>query len=145
MRIRRLRRDERGAAVVEFALVLPILMLVLFAIVDFARAYYTINTLAAAVREGARFASARDLDLSCIPNACSGDVDAIRARSDTLIKRALVALPADDRYFITFDGQSVTVMIHAYPYRALTPIAAALGAGTWYMDRTAVFRWERAP
>lgn len=48
------RRDERGAAVVEFALILPVLILFVFGIVEFGRAYSARIELTAAVREGAR-------------------------------------------------------------------------------------------
>lgn len=48
------RRDERGAAVVEFALILPILVLFVFGIVEFGRAYSARIELTGAVREGAR-------------------------------------------------------------------------------------------
>jgi Flp pilus assembly pilin Flp len=141
MRMLRLRRDERGAAVLEFALVFPILMLVLFAIIDFARAWYTVSTLAAAARVGARAGSAMDLSLSCSPLACPADAAAIRAASDTLISRAMLAVPGDSGYDIRFNGQRVTVSIVKYEYKPVTPIAL----GAWYIDRTAVFRWERAP
>jgi Flp pilus assembly protein TadG len=54
-------RDERGAAVVEFALILPILVLFVFGIIEFGRAYSARIQLTAAVREGAR-AGALGLD-----------------------------------------------------------------------------------
>jgi Flp pilus assembly protein TadG len=47
---------ERGAAAVEFALVLPLLLLVIGGVVDFGRALYTEIILTNAVREGARAA-----------------------------------------------------------------------------------------
>ena len=47
-------RSERGAAAVEFALVLPILVLLVFGIVEFSRAYNAQITLTSASREGAR-------------------------------------------------------------------------------------------
>lgn len=46
--------DERGAALVEFALVLPVLMLFVFGIVSFGQAYSARIELTSAVREGAR-------------------------------------------------------------------------------------------
>ena len=48
------RREERGSVVVEFALVLPILMLLLFGIIEFGRGYNAKIQLTSAVREGAR-------------------------------------------------------------------------------------------
>lgn len=48
-------RGERGQDLVEFALVLPLLVLLFFGIIEFGRAVFTYNTLANAAREGARF------------------------------------------------------------------------------------------
>ena len=47
-------RNERGAAAVEFALVLPLLVLLVAGIADFGRAYYLQTTLSGAAREGVR-------------------------------------------------------------------------------------------
>ncbi len=51
---RRAKRGEAGAAAVEFALVLPVLLLVIFGIIDFGRMLHAKITLAQAAREGAR-------------------------------------------------------------------------------------------
>jgi Flp pilus assembly protein TadG len=48
---------DRGAAAVEFALLLPVLMLVLCGIVDFGRAYNAQVALTQSAREGARLAA----------------------------------------------------------------------------------------
>jgi len=53
----RLRRDEGGTTLVEFALVAPVLLLVLVVALDFARALNAYVTIANASREGARYAS----------------------------------------------------------------------------------------
>jgi hypothetical protein len=50
------RDGQRSQAIVEFALIAPILILLLFAIVDFGRVIYTYATLNQAVNEGARTA-----------------------------------------------------------------------------------------
>ncbi|MGH2491356.1 MAG: TadE/TadG family type IV pilus assembly protein [Candidatus Limnocylindria bacterium] len=49
--------DERGTTVVEFALVAPVVILILVSCVDFARALNAYVTLANASREGARYAT----------------------------------------------------------------------------------------
>ena len=51
-------RRESGGAAVEFALVLPVLIMILFGIFDFGRAFLTMHGLSAAAREGARLAIA---------------------------------------------------------------------------------------
>ena len=56
MVIRRARRGgERGQSAVELALLLPILMLLLFGVVQMARVYYIYHTLHKALRSGAGF------------------------------------------------------------------------------------------
>lgn len=52
-----IRRHDRGAAAVEFALVLPVLLLILFGIIDFGRALNAQITLTNAARAGAQMAA----------------------------------------------------------------------------------------
>jgi hypothetical protein len=47
---------RRGQSLVEFALVLPLFLVMLMAVVDVGRAIWAQNSLASAAREGARFA-----------------------------------------------------------------------------------------
>ena len=49
-----LRSDQRGAAAVELALVLPVLVLILFGIIEFGRGYNEKISITHAAREGAR-------------------------------------------------------------------------------------------
>jgi Flp pilus assembly protein TadG len=48
---------EHGQSVVEFALVVPILLLIFFAIIEFGRLWMTVNVMTSAAREGARVAA----------------------------------------------------------------------------------------
>jgi Flp pilus assembly protein TadG len=52
-------RRQQGSALVEFALVLPLLLILSIVITEMGRAYYQYNTLAKSVREAARFLSVR--------------------------------------------------------------------------------------
>ena len=51
-----LMKSERGQSLVEFALTLPMLLVVMFMVTEFGRALYQYNVLAQATREGARVA-----------------------------------------------------------------------------------------
>jgi Flp pilus assembly protein TadG len=53
---RRLTRNERGAALLETAITIPIILLISVAIFEFGRAYQTWQVLTNAAREGARVA-----------------------------------------------------------------------------------------
>lgn len=55
--VRRTRGSEQGQAAVEFALVLPILMLFLFGTIEFGNAFWTYQQVSAAASEGARKAA----------------------------------------------------------------------------------------
>ncbi len=69
MLFRRRTRTGRGQALVEFALVLPIFILVLVAVFDLGRAVFAYNTLTNAAREGARMAIVNQYKPSIIARA----------------------------------------------------------------------------
>ena len=126
-------RDEQGAAVVEFALVVPLLLLLLWGIVDIGRAFYTLNNLASAVREGARTAAVMATDPTTAANK-------------TLIKSTVTTAftplgPAlmPESVFVTVANRQVTVQA-SYPFAPL-----ALVGWTFPVRRNAIFRWEQAP
>lgn len=50
----RRKRDVLGQSLVEFALILPVLLLIIMGVFDFGRAVYAFNTVSNAAREGAR-------------------------------------------------------------------------------------------
>ena len=50
------RRDERGAALLEFAIGATVFLTAMFAVVEFGRALWTHNALSDAARRGARYA-----------------------------------------------------------------------------------------
>jgi Flp pilus assembly protein TadG len=50
-------RAEQGAIAVEFAIILPVLLLLVFGIVDFGHAWYMRHVLQNSCREGARYAT----------------------------------------------------------------------------------------
>ena len=60
--------SERGASLVEFSLVLPILLVIVFGILEMGMAFGTKITVGSAAQEGARVASFKgnDLDADCV-------------------------------------------------------------------------------
>jgi hypothetical protein len=73
-RLRAFRRDERGTALVEFALIAPLLFLLLFGIIDFGRALNYYNQVTQLAGQGARAAAVNRLpDGSQIPPSPAGD------------------------------------------------------------------------
>lgn len=62
--------QERGAAAVEFAIIFPILLLVMFGIVEFGTLMYDQIMVTNSAREGARWGSAQSVSLAH-PVSCS--------------------------------------------------------------------------
>src|SRR5689334_7338010 len=60
-------REDSGQALVEFALVIPLLLLVLFAIIHFGKAFNYWNDATHLTAEGARYA-----EVNRLPNPTSG-------------------------------------------------------------------------
>ena len=57
----RTRRDDRGQSLVEFALVFPIIVLLVMAFMEVGRAVYAFNTIGNAARQAARVAAVNQL------------------------------------------------------------------------------------
>jgi len=58
------RRGERGSAVMEFVLVVPLLVFLLFAVVQVGLYFYARNMAAAAAADGARYAASSGVEPS---------------------------------------------------------------------------------
>jgi Flp pilus assembly protein TadG len=144
--IRRMRgiRSERGAALVEFALVVPILVLMMCATIDFGLVVYTLNNLTAAVREGGRFGAVLDGTVWATPAAAQ---DSVQTRVQKYIAGMNNGLtPAQVKALISVSKdpttQIITVQVTGYPYKPVTPLSPLLGIPTIYLNRKAIFRWE---
>ena len=99
------RRDERGAAVVDFVLVLVVLVPLVLGILQVALVLHVRNTLASAASEGARYAATLD----------RGPADGV-ARTRSQIDGAVSGRFADDVSArpATVDGApGVEVVVHA--------------------------------
>jgi hypothetical protein len=102
-------RAEKGQALVEFAVVLPVLCLVLFGIIQFGLLFYNYIDLTSATREGARKAAVSRL----APNGVQLTKDAISASTSVVNDAAttITVTPAQP----WSSGQDVDVKV-SYPY-----------------------------
>jgi Flp pilus assembly protein TadG len=100
--------NERGAAAVEFALVLPLLILLIFGIVEFSIAYNNKQGLHAAAREGARLASLPTSSETAIQDRVNSSLQGTVSGTPTITISPDVTYPCADR-----DGQTVVVTVSA--------------------------------
>ena len=80
--LRRTSRDERGVAMTEFAIIMPMLLALVFGIVEFGHFIAYSNAVETAAREGARYGSAVGIGANGEPQHidCLGIRDAARAK-----------------------------------------------------------------
>jgi Flp pilus assembly protein TadG len=137
--IRRFRfaRSSRAAAIIEFALVVPILFLMVWGILSFSRAYQRMNALSASLREGARVASTLDslVTLSSRRTTVRGRVLTFSSAYGHPVDTSLVTVDASS-------GFEVHVGVTNYPLFAGLNFVGGLSAIT--ISRVAIFRCERA-
>jgi Flp pilus assembly protein TadG len=115
---RRLLRSERGTAVVEFALIAPLLFLIVFGIIEFGRILNAYNQLTQLAGQGARAAAvSRNPDGTAIA-AASGTVDNADCGSHTYSIQCQLA-----KYYAKNDSLSnVKVCIHSLPASPGAPV-----------------------
>jgi Flp pilus assembly protein TadG len=100
-------KNERGQTMVEFAVVLPVLALLLFAVIQFGIAFNSYITLTDAVRAGARKAAV-SADLSDPVGAATNEVRSSAGNLDQTQLNVSVSSTWDP-------GSDVTVQA-SYPY-----------------------------
>lgn len=109
--------SERGASMVEFALVIPVLFALLFAIIQFGIAFNRVQALHAAAREGARSASISTTDLNDIDARVTAALGGVSFdTAPTVSVTPSVTEPCDGR-----QGESVRVELSA-PYTIDIPL-----------------------
>lgn len=124
---------------VEFAITVPLLLLVIWVTVDFARLYYTSNSLSSAVREGARFAAVQQdpSNVTSVANMKARVKSTFNAFGGPAVTDAMITLVDSS----TTAG-NVTVKVVNYIWTKSTPVTLFTN-GQVTMTRTAKFRYER--
>ena len=119
-RLRNFGRGNAGLTAVEFALAAPILFLLMFAVVEFGRAWWTKSSLQLAIERAARYA------VVCATGACPSDA-AIQAYAATQVTAETVASGA----FAVTHPAGASCVSYSYQYTPwfvgeYGPLAAAM-------------------
>ena len=115
---RRIAGSDRGAAAVEFAIVLPLLLLIVFGVIDFGRMLYSQVTLTQAAREGSRLEALNQ--------------DDVVART----QNAATGLSDVDVFITECPGEPDAVVLVTYRFEFVTPVGGigSMLAGGGYGD-----------
>jgi Flp pilus assembly protein TadG len=123
-----LRRDQRGTAVVEFALVALPLFLILFGIIDFGRALNYYNDMTQLAGQGARFAAVSQEPCNtgqagCTPGSATGNFQQdLAAWNDSPELKGKVHVCIKNNPATTTIGSPVTVKV-SYTFHFLSLIS----------------------
>ncbi len=122
-------RQKEGQALVEFALVIPILIVIILAITEFGRLWMTMNVLTGAAREGVRVAAVNELGTTFANNAAQNVMTAAGMTGTTVTVSGPNAA----------NEMTVTVQMD---YTVLTGTIVPGLSGTFQLTRSATMRWE---
>jgi len=133
------RRDDRGAALVEAALVLPMLMMLTFGIWTTARAWNVPNVLDHAAREAARYAATTPNSLGVLDPIARGEILAASipwsdvSGCSSIIKGGTIVESATAGGSITVADDGVTT-----PLRYCIPLGGSPGQDPTIDDRAQI-------
>lgn len=137
-------RDARGATIVEFALVFPLLLLLIFMVIDLGFYFFVQHTVQYATREGVRLALVGRTINDAQGNPMSREasiVATIREKAAVAVNPGQLSIaiyPVDTQYGDPTDWQNtqnagnpgVYMRVRTrYTYRFLTPLVGPLVAG----------------
>ncbi len=126
--IRKSLKSEKGQSLVEFALVLPIFIFLVFGIIEFGRLWETVNIMTSAAREGARAAAVSAPDMTSAMNAAQNVLTAGNVSNATVNA-------------VGPNGANEVVVTVTLNY---TPLTGSIvpGIGPFFLTRSTTMRWE---
>lgn len=121
-------KSQKGQSLVEFALILPLFIVVLFGIMEFGRLWEMTNLITSASREGARVAAIAGTSQSQAINAAQNVLSAAN------INDATISISGPN----SSNEVSVTVSINYEPITgSIIP-----GLNDFSLTRSTIMRWE---
>ena len=136
-------RNQRGAALLETAITIPLVLLVSISIFEFGRAYQTWQVLTNAAREGARVSILTDQNDAAVTAAVRNYMTSGRLPN-------AASAPINVERSVAFGGNTASRITINYPFNfmVLSPVArlvqqsSSLGQGTLTMSAVAMMRNE---
>ncbi len=121
-------KSQDGQSVVEFALLLPVFIVVLFGIMEFGRLWEMSNVLTSAAREGARVAAVSDPDVVRATAAAQNVLNASRITNAT----------------VTVSGPNGSNEVSVTVALSYSPLSGSIipGLATFSLSRSTTMRWE---
>lgn len=132
--IRKVVRNKKGQALVELALILPILLLLIFGVVEYGRIFSAYLAVTTASREGARVATVGATDTDIIAAA--------KLRTDAMgLKSADVIVTITPNGAGRVRGSSVTVQV-TYPVKMFDPFFTTIVGANYTVKGVTIMRVE---
>lgn len=126
-------KNRKGQSLVETALVLPVILLLLTAIIDFGLLFNNYLIVSNASREGARGAS--------LGNTNEQIINTINNVTTSLDDTRLSITITPNQLTGRTSGMTVTVSVE-YQYSMITPVIAAVIPGPFDLETTTTMRCE---
>lgn len=169
LRILSLLRSSKGQSLVEFALILPFLLLLIGAVIDFGLAFFVSQMIENAARDGARVAATirgpgnpptypdaeGKVPVSCTVPSCVGSIvlrraqaalpDSVLFNGFTITSTFIEASPKtgnEDAITVTVSGPFPLAIIGGFLNAALPLIGGNSFDGNMNLNRSATMRWE---
>ena len=122
-------RSQKGQSLVEFVLLLPVFIIILFGIIEFGRLWETMNVLTSAAREGARVAAVTS------PNVAQATVAAQNVLSASNVQNVTISVSGPNAA-----NEVIVTVNHNY-----TPITGSIipGIGPFALSRSSTMYWEK--
>ncbi len=121
-------KSQKGQSLVEFALVIPVFVVIFLGIIEFGRLWEVTNILTSAAREGARVAA-----------VTGPDVSRARSAAQTVLSAGQVTGAT-----ITVQGPNSASDVRVTIALAYTPLTGSIipGFRSFSLSRSTTMRWE---
>ena len=121
-------RSQKGQSLVEFVLLLPVFIILLFGIIEFGRLWETMNVLTSAAREGARVAAVTNPNVGAATGAAQNILSAANIQGAT----------------VTVSGPNAANEVVVTVNFNYTPITGSIipGIGPFALTRSTTMYWE---